>query len=126
MSEQKNSLGMDQKTASWFAYILSIISGIIVLGTEKDDKTVRTHAWQSVVMGCFFIAVYIVLGILAAIFFNPWDYVAYALGAFSIWGFLYLIVGLGWIALTVICILKALQGGIFKVPVIYDRVKDFK
>jgi len=38
---------MDQKTASWFAYILSIISAIILLATEKEDKTVRLHAWQS-------------------------------------------------------------------------------
>ncbi len=126
MSDQKNSLGMDQKTASWFAYILSIISGVILLATEKDDKTVRTHAWQSVVLGCFFVAVYIVLGILAAIFFNPWNVVAYAMGAFSIWGFLYLIAGLGWIVITVICILKALQGDIFKIPVIYDKIKNLK
>lgn len=127
MSDQKNSLGMDQKTASWFAYILSIISGVILLATEKDDKNVRTHAWQSLVMGCFFVAVYIVLGILSAIFFNPIDFAyAYLTGAFSIWGFLYLIVGLGWIVLTVICILKALQGDIFKVPVIYDKVKNLK
>ena len=126
MSDQKNSLGMDQKTASWFAYILSIISGVILLATEKEDKTVRTHAWQSVVLGCFFVAVYIVLGILAAIFFNPWNVVAYAMGAFSIWGFLYLIAGLGWIVITVICILKALQGDIFKIPVIYDKIKNLK
>ncbi|MGE5494329.1 MAG: DUF4870 domain-containing protein [Burkholderiales bacterium] len=119
-------MGMDKKTASWFAYILSIISGVIVLATEKDDKDVRTQAWQSVVMGCFFVAVYIVLGILAAIFFNPWNIVAYAMGAFSIWGFLYLIAGLAWLVLTVICILKALQGDIFKIPVIYDKVKNFK
>jgi uncharacterized membrane protein len=119
-------MGMDKKTASWFAYILSIISGIIILATEKDDKDVRTHAWQSVVLGCFFIVVYIVLGILAAIFFNPWNVVAYAMGAFSIWGFLYLIAGLAWLVITVICILKALQGDIFKIPVIYDKVKNFK
>ena len=52
MSDQKNSLGMDEKTASWFAYILSIISAIILLATEKDNKTVRLHAWQSLFLGC--------------------------------------------------------------------------
>ena len=46
MSEQKNSLGMNEKTAGWFAYVLSIISAVILLATEKDNKTVRTHAWQ--------------------------------------------------------------------------------
>lgn len=117
---------MNQKTASWFAYVLSILSGIILLVTEKDNKTVRTHAWQSLVMGCFFTAVYILLGILASIFFNPWNYVAYAMGAFSIWSFLYFVAGIGWLVLTIMCILKALQGDIFKVPVIYNKVKNLK
>lgn len=121
MSDQKNSLGMDEKTASWFAYVLSIISGVILLVTEKDNKNVRTHAWQSIVMGGFFVAVYIVLAILSGILFMS--------GAWGIvWFFALLnwILSLGWIALTVICIVKAVQGDIFKLPVIYDKVKNFK
>jgi uncharacterized membrane protein len=115
MSEQKNSLGMDQKTASWFAYILSIISAIILLVTEKEDKTVRTHAWQSLILGCFFIAVYIVLYILFAI---TW-----------LWALFGTLIWLSWLAyvvLTVICIVKAVQGDIFKLPVIYDKAKNMK
>ena len=65
MSDQKNSLGMDQKTASWFAYILSIISATILLASEKDDKTVRLHSWPSLFLGCCAIAIGIILGILA-------------------------------------------------------------
>jgi uncharacterized membrane protein len=124
MSDQKNSMGMDEKTASWFAYILSIVSGIILLVTEKDNKNVRTHAWQSIVMGGFFIAVYIVLAILSAIFFNPWNPGSW--GAIGFFAVLNWIISLGWLALTVICIIKALQGDIFKVPVIYNKVKDLK
>ena len=67
MSDQKNSLGMDEKTASWFAYILSIISAIILLATEKDNKTVRLHAWQSLFLGCSVIVIGIILGILAVL-----------------------------------------------------------
>lgn len=121
MSDQKNSLGMDEKTASWFAYILSIVSGIILLATEKDNKNVRTHAWQSVVMGGFFIAVYIVLAILSGILFwsGGWGIIVF-------FGVLYWILSLGWLVLTIICIVKALQGDIFKVPVIYDKVKNLK
>lgn len=115
MSDQKNSIGMDEKTASWFAYILSIISAIILLATEKDNKIVRTHAWQSLVLGCCFIVAYIIAGILAAI-----------VGWFMWWFIilLYNLLWIAWIVLTVICIIKATQGGIFKIPVIYDRVKD--
>lgn len=117
MSDQKNSLGMDQKTASWFAYFPPVIGAIILLVVEsKENRTVRTHAWQGLIMGCFFVAVYIVIGILAAILW---------------WGFLwwlfillYNLTWIAWVALTIICIVKAIQGDMFKVPVIYDKVKD--
>ncbi len=121
MSDQKNSLGMDQKTASWFAYILSVISAIILLATEnKENRTVRTHAWQSLVMGCFFIAIYIVIGILIGII--SW----HAVWLVVLLGWINAIAGIVWLVLTIICILKALQGDIFKVPVIYDKVKNLQ
>jgi uncharacterized membrane protein len=113
---------MDQKTASWFAYVLAIISGVILLATEKDNKIVRTHAWQSVVMGCFFVAVYIVFGIIIGI--AGWGVGAW--GLIIAIGWIESLVGLAWVVLTVICIVKAVQGDIFKIPVIYDKVKNLK
>ncbi len=113
---------MDEKTASWFAYVLSIISAIILIVTEKDNRTVRLHAWQSLFLGCFMVAVYIVLGIIAGIigiglFFS---------GAFVIFSILYNIVWVGWLVLTIICIIKATQNDIFKIPVIYDFAAKMK
>ena len=126
MSDQKNSLGMDSKTAGWFAYLFSVVSGIILLVVEKNNRTVRTHAWQSIIMGGFFVAVYIVLGILSAIFSPGLMNIMAWYGYYSTWSIIYLIVGLLWIVLTVICIIKALQGDIFKVPVIYNKVSKMK
>ncbi|MFA5675312.1 MAG: hypothetical protein WDA65_02205 [Christensenellales bacterium] len=131
MSEQKNSLGMTEKTASWFAYILTVLSGIILLATEKENKTVRTHAWQSLVMGCFFIAVHIIISILTAIFMpnpitDPLAYLSAAAGAFSFFGLVSMLASIAWGILTIICIVKAVQGDIFKLPVIYNKVKDLK
>lgn len=122
MTDNKNSLGMDEKTASWFAYVLSIISAIILIVTEKDNRTVRLHAWQSLFLGCFMVAVYIVLGIITGIigiglFFS---------GAFVIFSILYNIVWVGWLVLTIICIIKATQNDIFKIPVIYDFAAKMK
>lgn len=132
MSEQKNSLGMTEKTASWFAYVLTILSGIILLATEKENKNVRTHAWQSLFMGCFFVAVFILIAILGAIFTpnpytNPLGYASAVLGG-GLWFFAFLswIVSIAWGVLSLVCILKALNGDIFKVPVIYNKVKDMK
>lgn len=120
MSEQKSSF-MDAKTASWFAYVLSILSAIIILVTEKDDKTVRIHAWQSLILGCCLTAVMIVLSIITGILIA-----SFAFGAIIIISILSWLVWLAWAALSIICILKAVQGDVFKLPVIYDKVQNFK
>ncbi len=131
MSEQKNSLGMTEKTASWFAYLFSVISAIIILVTEKENKAVRTHAWQSLIMGCFFIAVFILISILTAIFMpnpltNPIAYASAVVGAFGFFAVLNTIASLAWGILTIICIIKAVQGDIFKLPVIYNKANNLK
>jgi uncharacterized membrane protein len=115
MSDQKNSLGMDEKTASWFAYIVSIISAIILLASEKDNRTVRLHAWQSLFLGCLWVALWIVLGLLGWI---PFVGIVF-------WIILYL-AHVGFIVLTVICIIKATQNDIFKIPVIYGLAEKMK
>ena len=120
MSEQKNSF-MDAKTASWFAYVLSILSAIIILVTEKDDKTVRIHAWQSLILGCCLAAVLIVFSIITGILIASFSF-----GVSVVFSILSWLAWIGWAVLTVICILKAVQGDIFKIPVIYDKVKNFK
>ena len=115
MSENKNALGMDQKTTSWFAYVISIISAIIVLASVKDDSKVRLHAWQSLFLGIFYIGVMIVLVILG---FIPYIWIL-----FSILNWL---VFVGFIVISVLCIVKALNGDIFKIPVIYNLAEKQK
>lgn len=112
MSEQKNSLGLDERTSSWFAYLLSIISATMLLVTEKENKAVRTHAWQSLILGCAFIAVSIVLSILMLI---PFIWVFFLTLRVLLW--------VAWFALTIICIVKAAQGEIFRLPIIYDQAE---
>lgn len=116
MSEQKNSLGMDEKMASWFAYLLSIVSAIMLLVTEKENKTVRIHAWQSLILGCVFIAVQIILSIIMAI-------VGWGLGFWLFLSWVSTLVWIAWLVLTVICIVKAAQGDLFKLPIIYEHAE---
>jgi len=117
---ENNSNGMDTKTASWFSYVLAILSAIIVLVLVKDDKTARGHAWQSLVMGVIFIIGYIILAIIVAI-------VVAAGGWRILWLFslLYAIWGIGWLALSIICIWQVLQDKFFKVPVVYSISEKF-
>lgn len=132
MTENKNSLGMDQKTASWFAYVLSWLSAVILLATEKDNKVVRQHAWQSLFLGCAMTAIYIVFGIIISIAMpsSPeaiLNMMVYGVSPIiSIIGVIEWLLGLGWLALTIICILKATQNDMFKIPVVYGWVEKMK
>lgn len=113
-------MGMDQKTASWFAYILSIISAIILLATEKDNRTVRLHAWQSLFLGCVMAGIAIVMGIIAAaLLWVLW-------GAVIIFSIISWLAWIGFIIITVICIIKATQDDMFKIPVIYNWAEKMK
>lgn len=129
MTEGKNSLGMDQKTASWFAYVLSWLSAIILLVTEKDNKVVRQHAWQSLFLGCVMTGVFIVLGIILAIAapISIWNLALYGISPiYAIFSVIDWLLGLGWLALSIICILKATQNDMFKIPVIYGWAEKMK
>jgi|AGTN01.2.fsa_nt_gi Predicted membrane protein len=122
--EPKNSLGMDAKTASWFSYILSVVSAIIVLVTVKDDKNVRTHAWQSLFLGGFFWILIIILNIISGIIWasvNPYTIFVATPGIVVLLGVISWLLSTAWLVLTILCILKATQGDIFKLPVIYDQ-----
>lgn len=83
---------------------LGFITGIIILFVEKDDRFIRFHAWQSVIIGSFFF-------ILA--FFINWK-----LGFAS--SFLSSIVYLINLVVAVISMVKAYQGELFKWPAAGD------
>jgi uncharacterized membrane protein len=104
-----NELGLSNKNASWIAYIFSFVSGIFILAIDKGDKTVRTHAWQSIFLGIAFTVLFVVLGILSLIPFLG------VLFSILLW-----IGGLVWFLVTLFCIINVINGEIFKIPVIYD------
>jgi uncharacterized membrane protein len=115
---------MDKKTASWFAYLLSALSAIIVLVMVKDDKEVRTHAWQSLFLSCLIYVIAIILAIISGIAVAASPFSAFAIAATI--STISLIFWLAYIAVVVICIIKAVQGGIFKIPGIYNLALKMK
>jgi len=105
--------GMSDKDASWFAYILSIVSGIIVLAISKTgNRMVKLHAWQSIFLGLAWLVVYAVFTLLGSI---P-----------ILFGFMLLLrifSGTAWLIITIFCIITAITGSIAKVPVLYDMAE---
>jgi len=96
----KNSLfGLSENKASAFAYLGFFVTGIIVLLMEKENKTLRFHGLQSV----------LVLGSMCVLWF--------VLGGIPFIGWLIRTATvLAWIALT----LMAYFGIKFRVPVVGD------
>ena len=92
-------LDLDENIEGAFCYAFGFISGVIFLLLEKENKFVRFHAMQSVV-------VFLSILIITAIPFIGW--------MMSIF-----ILPLG-IALWLILIYKAYQGEKFKLPIVGD------
>jgi uncharacterized membrane protein len=118
MSGDKTALGLDANVGAMLCYMpicaINLIYSIIVLVTEKNNKFVRFHAFQSLLLlGAYIvgvIAVSIIGGILAQIS-------GVVGGLFSLLAFVLIIAFLG---LAIMGCIKAYQGADFKLPVIGD------
>ena len=94
---EKKSSGLPKNTAAALCYLLGWVTGIVFLLIEKEDKFVRFHAMQSVV----------VFGILTLASFVP--VVGWILSPFlMLAGFIL------WLVLMV----KAYQGEEFELPIV--------
>ncbi len=96
-----SSQGIDPKLAGLLCYLLSIIGGIVFLLISKD-KFVRFHALQSIFLGIVFIVLDVLIVFIPILWFFGW------------------LVWLGYVALTVVMMIKAYQGEKYKLPVIGD------
>jgi uncharacterized membrane protein len=95
----KTSTGLDENIAGLLCYVLGWISGLVFFLIEKENKFVRFHALQSIIVfGVLFIAGFI-LGYIP----------------FIGWVFKWLISVLA-LVLWIILMIKAYQGEKFKLP----------
>ena len=102
----KTSVNIEENVASMICYLGVWVTGLIFFLIEKENRTVRFHALQSLIT---FIGVFIVYFIINVIsIFVPFFWVFGALFG--------LLVFILWIILMV----KAYQGEYFKLPIIGD------
>jgi uncharacterized membrane protein len=118
----KTTLGLDANVASLLGYVLDpiccvgFILSIILFITEKENRFVRFHAMQNLLL----LGISIVLGVvfaILAIVFGMLHLGILILG-------LRLIVGLVFLAVLILCGIKAFQGEMFKLPVIGDLAEN--
>lgn len=114
------------------AYIFSWLGGLIIFFTEAKDRFIRFHAVQSIFIGLL----PSVLSLIHHVFgvFGDWGwYGGGGLGWTISWPFRVLrglisvlnsASWLVWLVLMIICLVHALRGEMYKLPIIGDRAED--
>jgi uncharacterized membrane protein len=111
----KTSTGIEANVAALLSYVLGWVTGLIFFLIEKDNKFVKFHAMQSmVVFGALFVA-QIGIGMLMGAFIMM--RLVFFIPLFSLLNTLIILVAL---ILWVILMVKAYQGEKFKLPVAGD------
>lgn len=99
----KSSLGLEENVAGLLCYLLGFITGIVFLVLEKESVFVRFHALQSTItFGVLFVL---------SLFFSFIPFIGWLINLL-----IFLLSFITWI----ICMIKAYQREMFKLPVIGD------
>jgi len=105
----KTSIGLQANIAALLSYALGFISGIIFYLIEKENKFVRFHAMQSIVIFGSLTVIQIANRAALALFL-PW----------GISNLISTLVGLVGLILWIVLMIKAYQGELFKIPIAGD------
>ncbi len=92
-------------------YILSFASGIVMLMLEQEDRSVRFHAFQSILLGA--VCLVLTIGVVVLGWIPP---LGWLLGGILRW-----IVGFAWLFVSVFLMLKAYSGEDYRLPYLGSR-----
>jgi uncharacterized membrane protein len=124
-NQGKTALGLDTNIGALLCYMplcaVSLIYSIIVLVTDKDNKNVRFHAFQSLLLTGGYIVLVIALSVVGAIVGGITGSVI--LG--SLFSLVTLVVALGFIIAMIIGCVKGFQGSSYKLPIIGDMAEKW-
>lgn len=121
MAEKKTSTGLEENVASMICYLGVWVTGIIFYFLEKENKTVKFHAMQSIIT-------FLPLSILGWLFnwigAPKWSWTTgYSPGipalVYLSW-LIWVITGILWLILMI----KAYQGEKFKLPIVGDLAEN--
>ena len=109
-----SSSSLDERFASWFVYLFGWITGILFLILERRNKTIRLHAYQATILSAAMTVVCVILSLLSMIPFLG------ILFAIINW-----IVVVLYILVIILCIIRAANGSILSIPIVYDLAKKY-
>lgn len=116
---QPTSTGLDQNIAGLLSYVLGPLTGLVFFLLEKENRFVRFHAMQSIVVGVASFAFWIVFSILSTILaFVP--VLGWILSAI-----VGMVAGLAFFVLWIVLMVKAFQGEEWEVPVLGKYARQY-
>lgn len=124
MSGGKTALGLDTNVGALLCYLpvclISLVYSIIVIVSEKDNKFMRFHAFQSLLLTVLYIVlmlgVSLIGGVIAAV-------VSETIGAlFSLLSFVIIV---AFLAAMIYGCIKGYQGQKFKFPIVGDMAEKW-
>jgi uncharacterized membrane protein len=104
---------LPSNVAAALAYVLSFATGVVFLILEPNDKDVRFHAFQSILLGAVVFILQVGIWILS--FVPP---LGFLLGDILQW-----MVGIALVGLTVFLMIKAYSGERFQLPYLGPRAQ---
>lgn len=115
----KSSMTMDPKLAGLLAYVLGWLTGIIFYVVEKENRFVRFHAYQSILVFGGLTVIHIGLFIVQMILGVALRSTSLVLLFSAISG----ILGLIGLVLWILLMIKAYQGVWYKLPMVGDMAE---
>jgi len=113
----KTSTGLDANVAALLAYVLTWVTGLVFFLIEKENRFVRFHAMQAILFGAGLTVISIVLSVVLGVV----TYISWVLGTLA--SLAWLVFSVAFLVAWVMCMVKAYQGKMFKLPVIGDMAE---
>jgi uncharacterized membrane protein len=119
-SAAPSSFGFSPNVAALLCYIWIPVTSILVLVTEKQNRVVRFHAFQSLFLGLSIFAATIILSVVIGILTLVAGAISASAGILvSIVSLLvWLVIATALLGVWILCLVKAYRGGTFKLPIV--------
>ncbi len=125
MSGGKTALGLDTNVGALLCYLpicaISLIYSIIVLVTEKDNRMMRFHAFQSLLLTGAYIVVIVALQILTGVIAGVTGSGTLAM----LFSLVLLVAVVAFLGAMIYGMVKGYQGEQFKFPVVGDMAEKW-
>ena len=132
MDTGKSALGLDGNLAAALGYPIGILA-LICLVMEKENRFVKFHAWQAILLYAAWIVVWIALVVLSIILgvigiaASAAGSAGSALGSIIglLWTIVWLVIFVGGLIAVILAAVKAYGGNYFKLPIIGNMAEKF-